>query len=151
MGARATSDTDNNTLYTITTLHDKRTPHATTTQGNVIIDWYNCLLSSTYIVHLRSGLTRIHLFTRVIKYALMTFLGFWILVIRSPIFDIYDLARHLASGTHCAIERSTPRLGDTNKYSKLWSQVKSNVFNNNIISTAIIYSGIYSGILFHHR
>ena len=73
-----------------------------------MIDWYNCLLSSTYIVHLRSGLTRIHLSTRVIKYALMTFLGFWILVIRSPIFDIYDLARHLASGTHCAIERSTP-------------------------------------------
>ena len=30
-GARATSDTDNNTLYTINTLHDKRTPHATAT------------------------------------------------------------------------------------------------------------------------
>ena len=29
--ARATSDTDNNTLYTINTLHDKRTPHATAT------------------------------------------------------------------------------------------------------------------------
>ena len=31
MGARATSDTDNNTLYTINTLHDKRAPHATAT------------------------------------------------------------------------------------------------------------------------
>ena len=31
MGACATSDTDNNTLYTINTLHDKRAPHATAT------------------------------------------------------------------------------------------------------------------------
>ena len=31
MGAFATSDTDNNTLYTTTTLHDKRAPHATAT------------------------------------------------------------------------------------------------------------------------
>ena len=31
MGACATSDTDNNTLYTINTLHDKRAPHASAT------------------------------------------------------------------------------------------------------------------------
>ena len=31
MRACATSDTDNNTLYTINTLHDKRAPHATAT------------------------------------------------------------------------------------------------------------------------
>ena len=31
MGACATSDIDNNTLYTINTLHDKRAPHATAT------------------------------------------------------------------------------------------------------------------------
>ena len=31
MGACATSDTDNNTLYTINTPHDKRAPHATAT------------------------------------------------------------------------------------------------------------------------
>ena len=31
MGARATSAMDNNKLYTINTLHDKRAPHATAT------------------------------------------------------------------------------------------------------------------------
>ena len=31
MGACATSATDNNKLYTINTLHDKRAPHATAT------------------------------------------------------------------------------------------------------------------------
>ena len=40
-GAPLTSDTDNNTLYTINTLHDKRTPHATATI--VIISICVCL------------------------------------------------------------------------------------------------------------
>ena len=34
MGARATSAMDNNKLYTINTLHDKRAPHATATLSN---------------------------------------------------------------------------------------------------------------------
>ena len=37
MGALATSDTDNNTLYTINTLHDKRAPHATATLATILV------------------------------------------------------------------------------------------------------------------
>ena len=56
MGARATSDTDNNTLYTINTLHDKRAPHATTNRAEIAcvnvqrlhISWAFTTYSSEY-------------------------------------------------------------------------------------------------------
>ena len=50
MGAFATSDIDNNTLYTITTLHDKRAPHATATyiykQSPMSMKYSKCALFS---------------------------------------------------------------------------------------------------------
>ena len=40
MEACGTSDTDNNTLYTINTLHNKRAPHATVTNTYMYVDLY---------------------------------------------------------------------------------------------------------------